>query len=133
MRYMLDTNICIYIIREKPVKVLKKLRSFDISDIAISAITHSELEYGVVKSHRSKENREALARFLSPLEIVPYDDKAAVNYGEIRSHLEKKGAVIGAMDLLIGAHAGSIPVTLVTNNLREFKRIPGLRIENWAK
>ena len=77
MRYMLDTHICIYIIREKPVKVLKKLRSFDIADIVISAITHSELEYGVTKSSRRKKNQEALNKFLSPLEIVPYDDKAA--------------------------------------------------------
>ena len=133
MRYMLDTNICIYIIKEKPIKVLKKLRTFDLSDLVISAITHSELEYGVVKSSHRKENREALIKFLAPLEIVPYDDKAAVDYGQIRTHLEKKGTVIGAMDMLIGAHARSIPVTLVTNNLREFKRIPGLRVENWAK
>jgi len=129
---MLDTNICIYIIREKPIKVLKKLRTFDVTDIAISAITHSELEYGVAKSSRRKDNLEALNKFLSPVEIVPYDDKAAAYYGEIRNYLEKKGAIVGAMDMLIGAHAKSIPVTLVTNNLREFKRIPGLRAENWA-
>jgi tRNA(fMet)-specific endonuclease VapC len=133
MRYMLDTNICIYIIREKPIKVLKKLRVFDLSDIVISAITHSELEYGVAKSTRRKENHEALIKFLAPLEILPYDDKAAADYGQIRTHLEKKGTVIGAMDMLIGAHARSITVTLVTNNPREFKRIPGLRVENWAK
>ncbi len=133
MRYMLDTNICIYLIKKKPIKVLKKLRTFDLTDIVISAITHSELEYGVVKSGRRKENHEALIKFLAPLEIVPYDDKAAVDYGQIRTHLEKKGAVIGAMDMLIGAHARSIPVILVTNNLKEFKRIPGLRVENWAK
>ena len=130
---MLDTNICIYIIRERPIKVIKKLRTFDLADIVISAITHSELEYGVAKSSRQEENREALINFLAPLEIVPYDDKAAADYGQIRNHLEKKGAVVGAMDMLIGAHARSIPVTLVTNNQREFKRIPGLRVENWAK
>ena len=133
MRYMLDTNICIYIIREKPVKVIKKLCTFELTDIVISAITHSELEFGVSKSSRREENREALNNFLSPLEIVPYDDKAAVVYGQIRTHLEKKGTVVGAMDMLIGAHAKSIPVTLVTNNLKEFKRIPGLRVENWAR
>jgi tRNA(fMet)-specific endonuclease VapC len=130
---MLDTNICIYIIREKPIKVLKKLRTFDLSDIVISAITHSELEYGVAKSGRRKENHGALIKFLAPLEIVPYDDKAAADYGQIRTHLEKKGTVIGAMDMLIGAHARSIPVTLVTHNQREFRRIPGLRVENWTK
>jgi tRNA(fMet)-specific endonuclease VapC len=130
---MLDTNICIYIIREKPIKVLKKLHTFNLSDIAVSAITQSELEYGVAKSRRQKENHEALIQFLSPLEIIPYDDKAAADYGQIRNHLEKKSAIVGAMDLLIGAHARSIPMTLVTKNLREFKRIPGLRVENWAK
>jgi tRNA(fMet)-specific endonuclease VapC len=130
---MLDTNICIYIIREKPIKVIKKLHTFDLSDIVVSAITQSELEYGVAKSSRPKKNHEALIKFLSPLEIIPYDDKAAANYGQIRSLLERKGAIVGAMDLLIGAHARSIPMTLVTNNLREFKRIPGLRVENWAK
>jgi tRNA(fMet)-specific endonuclease VapC len=130
---MLDTNICIYIIREKPVKVINKLRTFDVSDIVISAITHSELEYGVAKSSRQEENREALIKFLAALEIVPYDDKAAADYGQIRNHLEKKGAVVGAMDMLIGAHARSIPVTLVTKNVKEFKRIPGLRVENWAR
>ena len=133
MRYMLDTNICIYIIRDKPIKVLKKLRTFDLSDIVISAITHSELEYGVAKSNRRQENHGALIKFLAPLEIVSYDDKAAADYGQIRTHLEKKGTVIGAMDMLIGAHARSIPVTLVTNNQKEFRRIPGLRVENWTK
>jgi tRNA(fMet)-specific endonuclease VapC len=132
VRYMLDTNICIYIIRDKPIKVLKKLRTFDFTDIVISAITHSELEYGVAKSSRRKDNQAALNKFLSSLEIIPYDDKAAAVYGQIRSHLEKKGAIVGAMDMLIGAHAQSIPVTLVTNNLKEFKRIPGLRVENWT-
>jgi tRNA(fMet)-specific endonuclease VapC len=133
MRYMLDTNICIHIIREKPVKILKKLRSFDITDIAISAITHSELEYGITTSRRRKANQQALTQFLSSLEILPYDDKAAVNYGQVRSYLEKKGVVIDAMDLLIGAHARGIPVTLVTNNLMGFRKIPGLRVENWAR
>ena len=130
---MLDTHICRYIIREKPVRVLKKLRSFDISDIAISAITHSELEYGISKSRRRKANQQALTQFLSSLEILPYDDKAAVNYGQVRSYLEKKGVVIDAMNLLIAAHARSIPVTLVTNNLIGFRKIPELRVKNWAK
>jgi len=132
MRYMLDTNICIYLIKKKPIKVLKKLRTFYITDIVISAITLSELEYGVSKSSRKEKNRDALNKFLVPLEIVPFDDKAAVHYGEIRTYLEKKGRVIGAMDMLMGAQARSMPVTLVTNNLREFKRIPDLRVENWT-
>ncbi len=117
---------------KQPIKVLKKLRTFYITDIVISAITLLELEYGVSKSSRKEKNRDALNQFLVPLEIVPYDDKAAVHYGEIRTYLEKKGRVMGAMDMLIGAQARSIPVTLVTNNFREFKRIPGLRVENWT-
>ncbi len=132
MRYLLDTNSCIYLIRNKPINVLKKLRKFKISDIGISSITLSELEYGVAKSARKEKNREALIKFVVPLEIVAYDDKAAVHYGEIRTFLEKKGTPIGAMDLLIGAHARSMTVTLVTNNLREFKKIPGLQVENWT-
>ena len=133
MRYMLDTNICIYLIKKKPIKVLKKLQTFDVTDIVISSITLSELEYGIAKSDLREQNRDALNKFLTPLEIIPYDDKAAVHYGDIRTYLEKKGNVIGAMDMLIGAHARSIPVTLVTNNLREFKRIPELRVENWTR
>lgn len=133
MRYMLDTNICIYLIKKKPIKVLKKLQTFDVADIAISSITLSELEYGIAKSDLRVQNRDALNKFLTPLEIIPYDDKAAVHYGDIRTYLEKKGYVISAMDMLIGAHARSIPVTLVTNNLREFKRIPQLRVENWTR
>ena len=133
MRYMLDTNICIYLIKKKPIKVLKKLQTFDVTDIVISSITLSELECGTAKSDLREQNRDALNKFLTPLEIIPYDDKAAVHYGDIRTYLEKKGNVIGAMDMLIGAHARSIPVTLVTNNLREFKRIPELRVENWTR
>jgi tRNA(fMet)-specific endonuclease VapC len=87
----------------------------------------------MAKSRRRRANQQALTQFLSTLEILPYDDKAAVNYGQIRSHLEKIGAAINAMEILIGAHARSIPVTLVTNHHRDVKRIPGLRVENWAK
>ena len=92
----------------------------------------AELEYGAAKSSRPEQNRQALSLFLTPLEILPYDDRAAVHYGEIRSQLEKKGKVIGAMDMLIAAHARSLGLTLVTNNTREFKRIPHLEVENWT-
>jgi tRNA(fMet)-specific endonuclease VapC len=132
MRYLLDTNICIYIIKKKPRKVLAKLMSLDIRDVGISSITLSELEYGVAKSGHPQQNRDALNAFLAPLEIVSYDQLAAHHYGRIRSFLEKKGLVIGAMDMLIGAHAMGLSITLVTNNIREFKRIPGLSVENWA-
>lgn len=132
MQYMLDTNICIYIIKQKPLKVLEQFKKLKISDIAISSVTLSELEYGVVKSSNHKQNQQALSQFLTPLEILPYDDLAAIHYGEIRTHLEKKGKLVGAMDMLIAAHARSLELILVTNNIREFSRIPNLRIENWA-
>jgi tRNA(fMet)-specific endonuclease VapC len=132
MRYLLDTNICIYIIKKKPRKVLARLTSLDIRDVGISSITLSELEYGVAKSSHPQQNRDALNAFLAPLEIASYDQLAAHHYGRIRSLLEKKGLLVGAMDMLIAAHAMGLSTTLVTNNIREFKRIPGLSVENWA-
>ena len=129
---MLDTNICIYIIRKKPVKILERFRTLSPSDIVISSVTLAELEYGVAKSSSPLQNRTALNGFLAPLEIVSLDDRAASLYGEIRSYLERQGKVIGAMDLLIAAHARSLALILVTNNVREFKRIPELQVENWV-
>ena len=108
MRFMLDTNICIYIIKKKPIKVINKLRMFSISDMGISSITLSELEYGIAKSSRPDQNRDALNNFLAPLEIIPYDDRAAFHYGEIRTYLERIGEPIGSMDMLIAAHARSL-------------------------
>jgi tRNA(fMet)-specific endonuclease VapC len=108
------------------------LPSFSQSEIGISAITLSELEYGIAKSSRPDQNREALIEFLTPLEIVSFDEGAARYYGEIRAHLEKKGKPIGAMDLLIASHAISLSVPLVTNDTRGFKGIPGLQLENWV-
>lgn len=131
MRYMLDTNICIYIIKKKPPQILERFKTFHVSDIGISSITFAELEYGVTKSSRPQQNREALSEFLAPLEIVPFDDQAAIHYGEIRTYLEKQGKSIGAMDMLIASHARSLALTLITNNLREFKRVPELNLENW--
>ncbi len=132
MRFMLDTNMCIYIIKRKPSQVLKKLEGIEISDVAISSITLAELEYGVVKSSRPEQNRDALSGFLSPLEILPFDDRAAFHYGKIRTYLESNGQVIGAMDMLIASHAISLSLVLVTNNIREFERIPELQRENWV-
>jgi tRNA(fMet)-specific endonuclease VapC len=132
MRYMLDTNICIYLIKKKPAQVLEKLKKLSIADVAISSITLAELEYGVAKSSQPQQNSEALHAFVAPLEILPFDDRAACRYGEIRAFLEGKGKVIGAMDMLIAAHAGSLGLTLATNNLREFQRVPGLEVENWV-
>ena len=132
MRFMLDTNICIYIIKRKPPQVLEKLRTLDIADVAISSITLAELEYGVAKSSLPEQNRDALSAFLVPLEIMPFDHRAAFHYGEIRTFLEDKGIVIGGMDVLIASHAVSLSVTLVTNNIPQFEKIPALHLENWV-
>ena len=132
MRYLLDTNICIYLIKKKPLQVLEKLRTLAIADVGISAITLAELEFGVAKSSRPPQNNEALQTFVVPLEILPFDDRAACSYGEIRAYLEKKGQPIGSLDMLIAAHASSLSLTLVTNNLREFKKVPGLNVESWV-
>jgi tRNA(fMet)-specific endonuclease VapC len=132
MRYLLDTNICIYLIKEKPAQVLDKFRSHSVGQIGVSSITVSELWYGVANSERRKVNERALKQFMLPLTISEYDDRAAEAYGKIRTALEKEGQPIGAMDLLIAAHAVSMGVTLVTNNEREFSRVPDLIVENWV-
>ena len=132
MKVMLDTNICIYIIKQKPRSVLERFAAFPVGDLGISVITLAELEYGASKSSEPDRNREALEQFVSPLEIAVFDRLATSIYGKIRALLEKRGRPIGSMDLLIAAHALSLNVRLVTNNMREFKRVPGLRVENWA-
>ncbi len=131
--FMLDTNICIYIIKKKPQQVLRRLKKARVSDIGVSSITLSELEYGRAKSSRPDQNRIALAEFLAPLEILSYDDMAAQEYGKIRASLERHGTPIGPMDMLIAAHALSLNCTLVTNNEREFSSVASLKIENWVK
>ena len=130
--FLLDTNTCIYIIKRKPEQALARLQSLQVSDVGVSAITLSELEYGVSKSSKPEQNKMALAEFLAPLEILPYDDLAAARYGEIIARLEIQGTPIGPLDMLIGAHALALECVLVTNNEREFSRIFDLEIENWA-
>lgn len=132
MKFMLDTNICIYIIKQRPETVLERFASHPVGDIGISAITLAELEYGASKSGNPTRNREALEQFASPLEVAAFDQPATVTYGKIRTVLEKKGRPIGPMDMLIAAHALSLEARLVTNNAKEFKRVRGLRVENWA-
>ncbi len=132
MKLMLDTNICIYIIKQQPAKVLKRFLKYQAGDIGISSITLSELRYGVAKSLHMEKNTKALDEFIIPLEVLPYDEEAAQIYGMIRANLEKSGTPIGSMDMLIAAHAISIDATLVTNNTREFIRIPELTIVDWA-
>ena len=133
IKYMLDTNMCIYIIKRKPANVIERFRQTKISKVGISSITLSELEYGIVKSSKPDQNRFALAQFLAPMEILPYGDEAAQQYGRIRAFLEKQGAPIGSLYMLIAAHALSIGCILVTNNEKEFNRIPNLNIDNWVK
>jgi len=133
MKFMLDTNTCIYIIKKKPPDVIERFIQTEISQIGISSITLSELSYGVSKSSKPEQNQIALAQFIAPLEILPYGDDAAQYYGTLRAHLEKQGTPIGSLDMLIAAHALSTNCTLVTNNEKEFVRIPKLKIENWVK
>lgn len=131
MRYLLDTDICIYVINVRPVAVLDRFLAHENDGIGISTVTAGELYYGVRKS-ASRRNLSALERFLEPLEVADYGLDAAVAYGELRAVLAKKGTPIGPLDTQIAAHALALGVTLVSNNVREFKRVPKLRLENWA-
>ena len=129
---MLDTNICIYIIKNKPESVKERFREFEIGELCISSITVSELMYGAYKSEQTEKNLQALESFLMPFEIVDYDYMASVEYGKIRANLEKKRQVIGNMDMQIAGHALALDMTLVTNNTKEFNRVDGLSLDNWV-
>ena len=131
--YMLDTNICIYAIKNKPDLVLQRLKNNLQHGLCISAITLAELQHGVEKSVYPEKNTAALLQFLSILTVLPFDDLAAVEYGKICADLQRKGTPIGTMDMLIAAHARAEHIVLVTNNVREFERVSGLEIENWAE
>ena len=133
MNYLLDTNICIDLIRQKPAAVLKRLRAKEPEEVAISTITLAELEYGIARSRYPERNRIALVEFLFPFAILDFDQKAGVHYGCIRAALEAEGKPIGPMDFLLAALAKSRDLTLVTNNEREFRRIDGLHVENWTR
>jgi tRNA(fMet)-specific endonuclease VapC len=130
---MLDTNICIYIIRRKPEGIIKRLQRKRVTDIGVSSITLGELEYGVAKSLAPERNRVALAEFLAPINVLAYDDMAAHRYGILRAHLERQGTPLGSLDMLIAAHALSLECVLVTNNESEFRRVPDLKVENWTR
>lgn len=132
MKYLLDTNICIYVINQHPEAVLHRFRQHDIGDIGVSSVTVSELAYGIEKT-RSKKNERALKQFLLPLEVVEFTADDALVAGHVRAVLEAKGKPIGPYDVLIAAHAKARGATLITNNEREFTRVPGLRVENWAR
>ncbi len=134
MKYLLDTNICIYIINEKPVKVLRKFEQYPVDEFGISSITHAELQYGVEKSKNKNTNQDALDEFMLSLTILPFNGKRLVTcYGEIRALLESKGKTIGPLDMLIAAHALSLDLTIISNNIKEFSRIPSIKCENWIR
>lgn len=133
MKYVLDTNICIYIIKKKPQAVINKITKVNVEDLYISSITYAELFFGVLNSEYVEKNRVALALFLSNISVLNFDKQAAEAYGEIRTDLEKKGVPIGERDMLIASNAKALGYTLVTNNEREFNRIKGLKVENWVK
>jgi len=132
IRYMLDTDICIYLIKEKDPLLKLKLYDKGIGCCAISSITLAELAYGVQKSRKVEQNKLALGLFLTPFELLPFSTEAAFIYGIIRQQLELSGKIIGGYDLLIAAHALADGLTLVTNNTAEFSRVDGLHVENWV-
>lgn len=131
MSFLIDTNICIYIMNKRPPEVIQKFKTMEVGQIAISSITVSELQYGVSKSKYREQNLKRLDEFLTPFQILPYEEHTSKFYGEIRSHLEYQGTIIGPLDLLIAAHALSQNLILVTNNEKEFNKIPSLKVENW--
>ena len=133
MRYMLDTNICIYAIKHKPEQVIQKLKMHDPSEVCVSSVTYAELIHGVEKSAAVEKNRLSLSVLLANIEILDFDAAAADSYGKIRADLEKKGTPIGPLDMMIAGHALSLGYVIVTNNVREFARVENLKIENWAE
>ena len=130
--YMLDTNICVFLIRKKSPVLLERLQKTSPGDLCLSAITLAELEHGVEKSLNPKRNSNALMYFLSMVEILPFGDKAAREYGKVKADLQKKGTPIGPLDTLIAAHAKAVGAVLVTNNTKEFARVNGLQLEDWT-
>lgn len=128
---LLDTNICIYIINQKPPSVLERFKDFGTGEIAISSVVAAELAFGVQKTG-SIRNKEALNLFLAPLSILPFDGGCVWAYATLRAQLEKLGQPIGALDTMIAAQALALDLPLVTNNQKEFSRVPGLRLENWV-
>ncbi len=133
MKVMLDTNTCIAIIKRKPLQTLQRFKAYKVGEIGISWVTLAELEFGVAKSQHLEKNQVALDEFVLPLEIAGFDREAARVYARVRATLEKKGTPIGSLDVVIGAHALSLGVTLATNNTREFSRIKGLTVVDWLQ
>ncbi|MCY0887155.1 MAG: type II toxin-antitoxin system VapC family toxin [Alicyclobacillaceae bacterium] len=133
MLYMLDTNICIYLIKRRSNELFKRMRVFRTGEIVVSVVTVAELQYGVSKSEHKERNQAALEAFLLPLEIANFSLDETVVYGNVLAELERRGQTIGPLNTMIAAHALSLDVPLVTNNTREFERVKGLRVEDWTK
>ena len=132
MKLMLDTNICIAIIKQKPKDILRKFNDYQVGQVCISSVTLAELRYGVAKSQYHQKNQAALDEFILPLEVADFDEAAADYYGRLRAGLEPQGTPIGALDTMIAGHALSLNVALVTNNTREFSRVAGLQLLDWV-
>lgn len=132
MKFILDTNICVFVIRQKSLAVVQRFRQFMAGELGISTVTLAELRFGADKSQAPAKNHAALNAFIAPLEIVEFDPSAAAHYGKIRADLEQRGLPIGSLDTLIAAHAHGLGIPLVTNNTREFSRVVGLTLEDWT-
>ncbi len=131
-RYMMDTDTCSYIIKERPESVRRNFQSLSMDSLCISIVTYAELMYGVERSSSKRINRAVIDRFISHLDVLKWDTKAADKYAFIRTTLDAKGTPIGAMDMMIASHATSIDAVLVTNNQKHFSQVQGLTIENWT-
>lgn len=133
MKYLLDTNICVFLIRQRSLAVLQRFQQYQPDELGISVVTLAELRYGADKSHNPAKNHAALDGFLVPLAIADFDPRAADWYGKVRADLETRGQQIGPLDTLIAAHALTLGIPLVTNNTAEFLRVPGSQVEDWTK
>lgn len=133
MTYMLDTNICVYVIKHKPEQVFQRMQENLQKGLCISAVTLAELEHGIEKSSYPEKNRAALTRFLAIIKVLPFDETAANEYGKVCAGLQRRGTPIGTMDMLIAEHAIAADCIIVANHIREFERVPGLTIENWVE
>jgi len=132
MQFMLDTNICIYIIKHRPASVLERFRQYDLNQFCLSMVSYAEFHFGALKSQHTEHNLQQLQRLTSQIKILPWAHEAAHQYGDIRRHLEQYGTKIGSNDTMIAGHALSLGCVLVTNNVREFERVPELKVESWV-
>ena len=133
IRYMLDTDICSYIMREKPIQVFERFDTIEMDQFCISIITYAEFIFGIQKSANPEKHQSVVEKFIPHVDILSWDQAAAEHYGQIRAELEAQGMTIGNMDMMIAAHARSQGIVLVTNNERHFQRVSDLAIENWTK